>query len=70
MYGAFAGNDCRRCPSDIDSCLEQNEQELEKSCAHWRENVILNRLHRVTDVKKIIRFLGKSLVMIKRNGWL
>jgi hypothetical protein len=55
MYGAFAGSDCRRCPSDIDSCLEQNEQELEQSCAHCGggENVMINRTYHVTDVKKI-----------------
>ena len=52
MYGAFAGSDCWRCPSDTDSCLEQNEQELEQSCAPWGEKVMLNRLHHVTDVKQ------------------
>jgi hypothetical protein len=33
MYGTFAGSDGSRCPSDIDSFLEQNEQELKQSCA-------------------------------------
>ena len=52
MSGAFAGSDYRRCPSDINSCLEQNEQEPEQSCARWGENVMINRRHYVIDVKQ------------------
>ena len=69
MYGAFAGRDYTRCPSDVNSCLEQNEQELKQSCAHWGQNVMISRPHHDIDIKQKKKncFLGKSLVMMEIN---